>query len=63
MSFSVLLTAMSRLGWADHRIFALPANGFDTVDFYDEAATEAEDKGLLSWLTGSVRDHDWSLVP
>lgn len=37
------------------RIFALPATGFDSLEFFDENQQSAEDKGLLSWLTGSVR--------
>lgn len=38
------------------RIFALPAHGFDTLEFFDEAAEISDDLGLLSWLTGSVGD-------
>lgn len=36
------------------KLFALPAPGFDTVEFYDRAAQHAGDNGLLSWVTGSV---------
>ena len=36
------------------QIFALPARGFDTLEFHDEKAGQAADMGLLSWLTGSV---------
>jgi len=38
-----------------YRIFAVPADGFDTVGFGDEAAIRAEDAGLLGWVTGCVR--------
>lgn len=36
------------------RIFAVSADGFDTVGFGDEAALRAEDAGLLGWVTGCV---------
>lgn len=36
------------------QIFALPARGFDTLEFHDEKSAQAPDMGLLSWLTGSV---------
>ncbi|OCF38116.1 hypothetical protein I316_00340 [Kwoniella heveanensis BCC8398] len=36
------------------QIFALPAEGFDTLEFYDEALPHAEDLGLLSWITGTL---------
>jgi hypothetical protein len=37
-----------------HRIFAISAEGFDTVGFGDGAAMRAEDAGLLGWVTGCV---------
>ena len=47
---------MSLLRWSiAYRIFAVPADGFDTVGFGDEAAIRAEDAGLLGWVTGCVR--------
>ncbi|WVF72990.1 hypothetical protein IAT40_007808 [Kwoniella sp. CBS 6097] len=36
------------------QIFALPAEGFDTLEFFDEAIFHAEDLGLLSWITGTL---------
>ncbi|WVR00179.1 hypothetical protein IAU59_007321 [Kwoniella sp. CBS 9459] len=36
------------------QIFALPAEGFDTLEFFDEALPHAEDLGLLSWITGTL---------
>ncbi|KAK4684477.1 hypothetical protein P7C73_g5699, partial [Tremellales sp. Uapishka_1] len=45
------IDALNRWG---AQIFALPAEGYDTLEFFDEAAHDAEDYGLLSWLTGSV---------
>ena len=39
------------------QLFALPARGFDTLEFQDEKAGQAADMGLLSWLTGSVSSH------
>ncbi|ORX40581.1 hypothetical protein BD324DRAFT_647505 [Kockovaella imperatae] len=36
------------------QIFALVAEGYDTLEFHDDAVHNAEDFGLLSWLTGSV---------
>nr|XP_031861741.1 uncharacterized protein CI109_002974 [Kwoniella shandongensis]KAA5528813.1 hypothetical protein CI109_002974 [Kwoniella shandongensis] len=36
------------------QLFALPAAGYDTLEFYDEAVHEAEDNGLLSWITGTL---------
>ncbi|GHJ84682.1 hypothetical protein NliqN6_1084 [Naganishia liquefaciens] len=43
------------------QIFALKADGFDTVAFHDEAAERAEDAGLLGWLTGS--DFSFHVIP
>nr|XP_019010336.1 uncharacterized protein I206_04804 [Kwoniella pini CBS 10737]OCF49117.1 hypothetical protein I206_04804 [Kwoniella pini CBS 10737] len=36
------------------QIFALPAEGFDTLDFFDDNISQAEDLGLLSWVTGTI---------
>ncbi|ODN94770.1 hypothetical protein L198_04914 [Cryptococcus wingfieldii CBS 7118] len=36
------------------QIFALQAKGYDTLEFYDDSLDGAEDKGLLSWLSGSI---------
>ncbi|WVQ74284.1 hypothetical protein IAR50_003881 [Cryptococcus sp. DSM 104548] len=36
------------------QIFALQAKGFDTLEFYDDSLEGAEDRGLLSWLSGSI---------
>ncbi|WRT70220.1 uncharacterized protein IL334_007215 [Kwoniella shivajii] len=36
------------------QIFALPAEGFDTLEFFDESISQAEDFGLLSWITGTL---------
>ncbi|WVW86162.1 hypothetical protein I302_108203 [Kwoniella bestiolae CBS 10118] len=36
------------------QIFALPAEGFDTLEFFDESINKAEDFGLLSWVTGTL---------
>ncbi|OCF77290.1 hypothetical protein I204_01277 [Kwoniella mangroviensis CBS 8886] len=36
------------------QIFALPAEGFDTLEFFDETINQAEDYGLLSWVTGTL---------
>lgn len=36
------------------RIFALSADGYDTLEFFDQSVHESEDNGLLSWLTGAV---------
>lgn len=44
------------------RIFALPAPGFDTMEFFDEAADQADDLGLLSWLIGSVSNPRGSFI-
>ncbi|EIW72088.1 hypothetical protein TREMEDRAFT_26434 [Tremella mesenterica DSM 1558] len=36
------------------QIFALPAEGYETLEFFDEEANVADDHGLLSWLTNSL---------
>ncbi|WWC91712.1 uncharacterized protein L201_006658 [Kwoniella dendrophila CBS 6074] len=36
------------------QIFALPADGFDTLEFFDDSINQAEDLGLLSWITGTL---------
>lgn len=36
------------------RIFALGADGFDTVKFLDTMQDSPEDRGLLTWLTSTV---------
>lgn len=36
------------------RIFALSADDYDGLEFFDQAVLESEDNGLLSWLTGTV---------
>ncbi|WVR07660.1 hypothetical protein IAU60_004702 [Kwoniella sp. DSM 27419] len=36
------------------QIFALPADGYDTLEFYDEDLNVSEDHGLLSWITGTL---------
>lgn len=48
-------TCFQQRGPDRDRIFALPANGFDTLEFFDENRDSAEDGGILGWLTGSVR--------
>lgn len=39
--------------WGD-QLFALPAEGFETVEFVDEDGKSAYDGGLMRWLIGSV---------
>ncbi|OXG15964.1 hypothetical protein C361_05410 [Cryptococcus neoformans Tu259-1] len=36
------------------QVFALSADGYDTLEFFDPTVHESEDNGLLSWLTGTV---------
>lgn len=37
-----------------YRIFALPADGYDSLEFFGQALLKSEDNGLLSWLTVTV---------
>jgi hypothetical protein len=36
------------------RIFAIPAIGFGTVDFFDDKEDHPEDRGLVTWLSCTV---------
>jgi hypothetical protein len=38
----------------DTRIFAIPATGFGTVDFFDDKEDHPEDRGLVTWLSCTV---------
>lgn len=56
-------TTLLLIRLSENRIFAIEADGFDTVGFYDEAAQHAEDAGLLGWLTGCVGDVSDFVLP
>jgi hypothetical protein len=36
------------------RIFAVPASGFGTVEFFDDKPNLPEDQGLVTWLSCTV---------
>ncbi|WWC64583.1 uncharacterized protein I303_107194 [Kwoniella dejecticola CBS 10117] len=36
------------------QIFALPAEGYDTLEFFEHETHQAEDLGLLSWVTSTI---------
>ncbi|ORY33438.1 hypothetical protein BCR39DRAFT_503942 [Naematelia encephala] len=36
------------------QIYALSAEGYDTLEFFDDTAIDSDDYGLLRWLTGSA---------
>ena len=44
--------------WMGIRIFALSAEGYETLEFCDDMSGQSEDLGLLSWMTGAVSIHD-----
>jgi len=40
------------------RIFAIPAIGYGTVDFFDDKEDHPEDRGLVTWLSCTVSFSD-----
>jgi len=48
---------LSRESTLMSRIFAIPAIGFGTVDFFDDKEDHPEDKGLVTWLSCTVSNH------